>query len=66
MRIRGSRIEEEYTMKAKIALHGCDDITRFEVEVDDNKLEFIKELSEKSIEESEYACMPVLKYEICE
>ena len=51
-------------MKAKITLHGCDDITRFEVEVDDNKLEFIKELSEKSIEESEYACMPVLKYEI--
>jgi hypothetical protein len=66
MRIRGSRIEEEYTMKVKIALHGCDDITRFEVEADDSKLELIKELSEKSIEESEYACMPVLKYEICE
>lgn len=53
-------------MKVKIALHGCDDITRFEVEADDGKLELIKELSEKSIEESEYACMPVLKYEICE
>lgn len=53
-------------MKVKITLHGCDDITRFEVEADDNKLELIKELSEKSIEKSEYACMPVLKYEICE
>lgn len=53
-------------MKVRIELHGCDDSTYFEVEADDNKLELIKELSEKSIEESEYECMPVLKYEICE
>lgn len=53
-------------MKVQVALYGCDDITRFEVEVDDSKLELIKELSEKSIEESKYECMPILKYEICE
>lgn len=53
-------------MKVKIELHGCDDSTYFEVEVNEGELEFIKELSEKSKAESEYECMPVLKYEIIE
>lgn len=51
-------------MKVQVALHGCDDSTYFEVEADKNRLEFLKELSEKSQSESDYACMPVLEYKI--
>lgn len=53
-------------MKVKIALHGCDDSTYFEVEADNNKLEFIEELSKKSKDESDYDCMPILEYQIIE
>lgn len=59
-------IGENSYMKVQVALHGCDDSTYFEVEADKNRLEFLKELSEKSQSESDYACMPVLEYKIIE
>lgn len=51
-------------MKAQIELHGCDDSTYFDVEVNQDRLEFLQELSEKSKNESGYACMPILEYKI--
>lgn len=53
-------------MKVRIELHGCDDSTYFDVEVNQDRLEFLQELSEKSQSESDYACMPVLEYKILE
>lgn len=51
-------------MIVKIYLIGCDDETCFEVETNQEGLNLIKELSEKSNNESDYACMPILEYTV--
>lgn len=48
----------------RITLTGCDDSTIFNLTVDNNELNFLKVLSEKSVETSNYSCMPTLEYEV--
>ena len=44
-----------------ITLIGCDDITEFKMELDENEFELVKKLCEKSKETSYYSCMPVME-----
>lgn len=46
-----------------ITLIGCDDITRFQIELSNEELELVKKLCRKSEETSEYICMPTMKVE---
>lgn len=52
-------------MKKKyfITLIGCDDITRFQIELSNEELELVKKLCRKSKETSEYGCMPTMEVE---
>lgn len=43
-----------------ICLRGCDDSTRFEMELNEAQLEFLKEISKRSREMFDYGCMPAL------
>lgn len=51
-------------MRVQIALHGCDDSTFFEMEVDDKEFNFLERLSVLSKETSGYRCMPILEYKV--
>lgn len=53
------------TMKKNyfITLIGCDDITRFQMELSNEELELVKKLCQKSEETSEYVCMPTMEVE---
>lgn len=48
----------------EITLVGCDDYTTFNLTVNNDELNFLKVLSEKSKEVSTYGCMPTLEYKI--
>ena len=48
-------------MKINIRLVGCDDTTEFDMDITPKEYEFLKKIAEKSIEVSEYACMPIMK-----
>ena len=52
--------------KYYIILQGCDDCTRIPVKLDKKEVLFIKELSEKSKEISNFGCMPILILEKAE
>ena len=51
-------------MKVQIVLHGCDDSTYFEMEINNKELDFLERLSMLSKETSEYSCMPILDYKV--
>ena len=46
-----------------ITLIGCDDITRFQMELSNEELELVKKLCQKSEETSVYICMPTMEVE---
>lgn len=46
-----------------ITLIGCDDITRFQMELSNEELDLVKKLCRKSKETSEYICMPTMEVE---
>ena len=46
-----------------ITLIGCDDITRFQMELSNEELELVKKICQKSEETSEYSCMPTMEVE---
>lgn len=46
--------------KYVICLRGCDDITEFEIELDEKELELVNKISELSLQTSTYGCMPDL------
>ena len=46
-----------------ITLRGCDDMTRFQIELSNEELELVKKLCQKSEETSEYICMPIMEVE---
>ena len=46
-----------------ITLRGCDDMTRFRMELSNEELEFVKKLCQKSEETSTYICMPIMEVE---
>lgn len=46
--------------KYQIRLLGCDDETWFDVEMNEEQLEFLEKISKKSKETSTYNCMPIL------
>ena len=46
-----------------ITLRGCDDMTRFRIELSNEELEFVKKLCKKSEETSTYICMPIMEVE---
>ncbi len=48
-------------MKVKIEIHGCDDSTKFSMEVTQQEFEFLETISKKSVEASEYQCQPILE-----
>ena len=53
--------------KYQIDLEGCDDTTRFFIELDENEKKLVEEISRLSIETSTYGCMPTLSiYEVKE
>lgn len=46
-----------------VSLYGCDDVTRFIITIrNEDELNLLEKLSELSIKNSTYQCMPVLKY----
>lgn len=51
-------------MKVEISLDGCDDYTKFEMEVTEAELEFLKRIAAKSEEVSTYGCMPTLAVDV--
>lgn len=48
-------------MKINIRLVGCDDTTEFDMNMTPKEYEFLKKIAEKSIEISEYTCMPIIE-----
>ena len=53
--------------KYEIVLDGCDDSTKFEMELTNEEFELLKKISAKSNEASEYCCMPrMYAYEVSE
>ena len=48
-------------MKINIRLVGCDDTTEFNMDMTPKEYEFLKKIAKKSIEVSEYACMPIME-----
>ena len=50
--------------KYEIILNGCDDSTKFEMELTNEEFELLKKVSAKSNEASEYCCMP--RMYVCE
>jgi hypothetical protein len=44
-----------------ISIWGCDDDNVFEYDLTDEEFEFLKKLSEKSIQESKTQCQPILQ-----
>ena len=53
--------------KYEIILDGCDDSTKFEMELTNEEFELLKKVSAKSNEASEYCCMPrMYLYEVTE
>jgi len=46
--------------KYQIILEGCDASTEFIMELDENEIKIVKEISRLSIETSTYGCMPTL------
>ena len=53
-------------MKINIRLVGCDDTTEFDMDMTPKEYKFLKKIAEKSIEVSEYACMPIMKLTVKE
>lgn len=49
--------------KYRIGLHGCDDSTYIEMELNQEQFEFVKLLCKKSEENSDYTCMPIMEVE---
>lgn len=47
----------------KISIHGCDDSTIFDIEANENEIEFLEKIAEKSVEVSKYNCMPTMEIE---
>lgn len=47
-------------MIVRVTLHGCDDCTELEIDVTPEQLEFLKILSTKLTETSEYRCQPIM------
>ena len=45
----------------KIKLRGCDDVTKFHMLLNDKEYELIKKIAKKSVDTSEYSCMPILE-----
>ena len=50
--------------KYEIILDGCDDSTKFEMELTDEEFELLLKVSDKANETSEYCCMP--RIYVCE
>ena len=46
-----------------VSLHGCDDNTCFDLEVDEKEHDFLKKVAEISVKTSTYGCMPRLQVE---
>ena len=53
-------------MTVNIKLIGCDDTTEFDMDMTPKEYEFLKKIAEKSIEVSEYVCMPIMKLTVKE
>jgi hypothetical protein len=47
--------------KYRISIDGCDDSTRFEIELTDEQREVVEMLCEKSFENSTSRCMPTME-----
>lgn len=47
-------------MKHTICLSGCDDSTKFEMDMTEDQLIFLKKVAIKANNASEYGCMPTL------
>lgn len=55
------KIIREGTMKLyKITLIGCDDNTSINIRLNKSQIEIIKDISERTKQESTYGCMPVM------
>ena len=53
--------------KYEIILDGCDDSTKFEMELTNEEFELLEKVSAKSNEASKYCCMPrMYLYEVTE
>jgi len=50
-------------MKYMIKLMGCDDTTRFEMELSDEQVAVVQQMADLSKKTSECGCMPVLEFE---
>ena len=61
MRIRGSRIEEEYTMKVKITLHGCGNIEFIQNLKEEAFARFVKKKVIEVCEKNDYYYEPEFK-----
>jgi len=48
----------------RIALHGCDDSTIFEMELTDEEFALAERIAAKSEETSSYGCMPTMVIEL--
>ena len=53
-------------MKVRIDLVGCDDTTKFDMEITQEQYEFLNEISKESKMHSEYSCMPIMEVGILE
>lgn len=53
-------------MKIRIELIGCDDTTKFDMEITQEQYEFLNEISKESKMHSEYSCMPTMEVGILE
>lgn len=47
--------------RVEIRLNGCDDTTKFELEVSDEQFEFLRTIARLSTEASTYGCQPTLR-----
>lgn len=54
-------MSEQNQMSVEIILTGCDDTTRFHVMVDQAGLDLLRQVAEKSVKASDYACQPVME-----